>query len=125
MPVIISKQFRFEAAHHLPAFPEGHKCRRLHGHSFVVEVKCEGTIDPNTGVLIDFGEIKAVVKPMIDGLDHQCLNDLAEKLDIPLLKNPTSENIAKWLYREIKPKLTSLRSVMVFETCTTSCEYYE
>lgn len=125
MPVAITKSFRFEAAHFIPAFPEGHKCRRMHGHSFKVEVKVAGEIQPELGILIDFGDIKAVVKPYIDFLDHYCLNDLGEEHDIALLKNPTSENIAKWLYGELKPKLQGLHSILVHETCTSACEYWE
>ncbi|MEL6591220.1 MAG: 6-carboxytetrahydropterin synthase QueD [Bacteroidota bacterium] len=123
MPAIITKKFTFEAAHHLPQMPEGHKCRRLHGHSFRLEVNVLGEIDPSTGMVMDFGDIKAVVKPYVDYLDHWCINDVAERDNIELLKNPTSENLAHWLYEEIKPKLPGLYSVVVHETCTSRCEY--
>lgn len=123
MPVFITKKFDFEAAHYLPAFPEGHKCRRLHGHSFRIEIKLAGEIDPITGILIDFADIKSCVKPYIDRLDHYCINEIAESEGIELLKQPTSENLAKWLFLEIKPKLPQLYSVIVHETCTSTAEY--
>ena len=124
MPFVITKKFDFEAAHFIPAFEEGHKCRRMHGHSFKVEVKIKGDIDPKLGILLDFGDIKKVVKPYIDYLDHDCLNDLAERDQIELLKNPTSENICLWLYQELRPKLPMLHSIVVHETCTSACEYF-
>lgn len=117
MRVRLSKTFRFEAAHDLPCFPDGHKCRRLHGHSFVFDVVVEGDIPDNRGYLIDYGDIKAVVNPLVDRLDHFYLND------IPGLENPTSEVISGWLWNEIKPKLPLLASIVVHETCTSTCEY--
>ena len=125
MPVSLTKTFGFEAAHFLPTFEEGHKCRRMHGHSFRVEVKVLGEIDAKTGILMDFKDIKAVVKPIIEGLDHHCLNDLGVERNEVLLMNPTSENLAKWLYGVIKPQLSILHSVTVHETCTSLCEYWE
>ena len=76
MSAIITKKFRFEAAHYLPLFPEGHKCRRLHGHSFLIEVKVKGQINPETGIIMDFGDIKKATKPYIQLLDHYCLNEV-------------------------------------------------
>lgn len=103
--------------------PEGHKCRRLHGHSFRVEVNVQGDINPDTGLLMDFGDIKAVVKPYIDMLDHYCLNEVGAEQGIPLLENPSSENIAKWFFETLEPQLPGLFSVVVHETCTVRCEY--
>lgn len=125
MPVLITKKFRFEAAHFLPKMPEGHKCRRLHGHSFEIEVNVAGEIDPDTGILIDFGEIKKRVKPYIEMLDHWCLNEVGEREGIALLKNPTSENLAKWFFETLKPSLPHLYSIVVHETCTSRCEFRE
>lgn len=116
--VEIVKEYTFEAAHRLTHVAPEHKCGRLHGHSFRVEVKLAGEIDPDTGWLIDFGEISGVVKPIVDGmLDHSYLNEL------PGLGNPTSENIAVWLWEKIKPQLTGLVEVVVHETCTARCIY--
>lgn len=117
MRVRLSKTFRFEAAHDLPTFPDGHKCRRLHGHSFRFDVVVEGEVDPAKGFLIDYGDIKAIVDPIVKELDHYYLNDIKG------LENPTSEMIAVWLFDRIKPKLTLLSKVIVYETCTSRCEY--
>jgi 6-pyruvoyltetrahydropterin/6-carboxytetrahydropterin synthase len=115
--VDLYKEFRFEAAHRLPNVPDGHKCGRLHGHSFRVEIHVDGPVDKHTGWVIDFAEIKAAFKPLLDQLDHYYLND------IPGLENPTSENIAIWIWRNLKPKLTLLSKVIVSETCTCGCSY--
>lgn len=117
MRIALTKEFGFEAAHWLPTFPEGHKCRRLHGHSFRVEVVVEGELDPAAGYLVDYGEIKAACEPLRKQLDHYCLND------IDGLQNPTSENLAIWLWQRLKPALPLLSAVVVHETCTSRCEY--
>lgn len=117
MIVRLSKSFRFEAAHDLPTFPEGHKCRRLHGHSFQFDVIVEGDVDPAKGYLIDYGDIKRVVDPIVRRLDHYYLNEIGG------LENPTSEMIAVWLWNRIKPELPLLAKIVVHETCTTVCEY--
>lgn len=117
MMVRLSKSFHFEAAHDLPTFPEGHKCRRLHGHSFRFDVIVEGEVPPAKGYLIDYGEIKRVVDPIVTKLDHNYLNEIEG------LENPTSEMIAKWIWDQVKPLLPMLAEVVVFETCTSRCEY--
>ena len=117
MKVKLSKTFRFEAAHDLPKFPEGHKCRRLHGHSFRFDVIVEGEVDQATGCLIDYGQITRIVDPLIQQLDHYYLNQ------IPGLENPTSELLAQWLWNRIKPQLPLLAQIIVYETCTSACEY--
>ncbi|MDX1909081.1 MAG: 6-carboxytetrahydropterin synthase QueD [Bacteroidia bacterium] len=123
MPVRISKKFRFESAHFLPAMPEGHQCRRLHGHSFKMDVNVEGEADPETGLLMDFGDIKKIAQPYVDLLDHWCINEVGERLGEPLLSNPSSENLARWFYEKLAPHLPGLYSITVYETCTTRCEY--
>lgn len=125
MAIELTKTFRFEAAHWLPQFPEGHKCRRLHGHSFQVDVIVKGEPDENTGILIDYGDIKKIVKPIIDQLDHHCLNYLGDEWNEPLLQKPSSENLAKWLFQKIKPYLPLLYAIVIHETCTSKCTYYE
>jgi 6-pyruvoyltetrahydropterin/6-carboxytetrahydropterin synthase len=117
MNVRLTKQFHFEAAHDLPTFPAGHKCRRLHGHSFRFDVVVEGDVAPEKGYLIDYGDIKLAVEPIVKQLDHYYLNEIEG------LSNPTAENVAKWLWDRIKPKLPLLANIMVHETCTSSCEY--
>jgi len=113
----IFKEFTFEAAHRLPNVPEGHKCARLHGHSFSVRVWVSGPVDPRLGWVLDFAEIKAAVQPLIARLDHYYLNEIEG------LENPTSENVARWIWARLKPKLPGLARVEVRETCTAGCSY--
>jgi len=117
MHVSLVKSFTFEAAHWLPTFPDGHKCRRMHGHSFKVEVVVAGEVAPEKGYLIDYGEISAAVRPIEHALDHRVLNEI-EGLEIP-----TSEVIAKWVFDRLKPTLPLLAEVVVHETCTSRCHY--
>lgn len=111
--MIIWKEFSFEAAHFLPYVAPDHKCRRVHGHSYSVRVEVEGDVSAAEGWVIDFGDFKTAVQPLIDRLDHRCLNDIAG------LENPTSELLAKWIWRELVPVLPQLSRVMISETCTT------
>lgn len=115
--VRLVRKFTFEAAHRLPNVPPDHKCRRLHGHSFKVVLICEGDIDPATGWLIDFGELKAAFAPLLERLDHHYLNEIEG------LENPTSENLARWIWHRIKPIVPCLAQVNIAETCTSRCEY--
>ena len=116
--VRVARSFGFEAAHRLPNVPEGHKCRRLHGHSFRVELICEGEIDPHTGWLIDFADIKRAFEPVFARLDHRYLNE------IDGLENPTSENVARWIWERVQATLPTLVQITVAETCTARCEYF-
>ncbi len=118
MPVRLAKSFTFEAAHFLPSFPEGHKCRRMHGHSFKVEIIVEGELDPVKGYLVDYGDLKKAVSPIHEALDHRCLNDIEG------LENPTSEMLAAWIWKRVQPTLPQLSMVVVCETCTSRCEYF-
>jgi 6-pyruvoyltetrahydropterin/6-carboxytetrahydropterin synthase len=111
------KEFGFEAAHHLPNVPEGHKCARLHGHSFRVRVTVEGPVGDDSGWVTDFADVSAVVGPAVSQLDHQYLNE------IDGLDNPTSENVARWLWTRLAPDLTGMRSIEVRETCTSGVVY--
>ena len=113
----IFKEFSFEAAHRLPNVPEGHKCARLHGHSFLLRIVIGGEPGAHSGWIMDFGDIKTAVGPIIDRLDHYYLND------IPGLENPTSENIAIWIWNELKPRLAPLERIEMRETCTSGCSY--
>jgi len=117
MRIKLTKSFSFEAAHFLPTFPEGHKCRRMHGHSFHVDVIVEGEVPEDMGFLIDYGEIKAAAGPVIDSLDHRLLNEIEG------LANPTAELLCRWLWERIKPGLPLLACIRVDETCTSSAEY--
>ncbi|TWH76792.1 6-pyruvoyltetrahydropterin/6-carboxytetrahydropterin synthase [Azomonas agilis] len=113
----IFKEFTFESAHRLPFVPLGHKCGRLHGHSFRVAIYIKGEVNPATGWIRDFGELKEIFKPIYEQLDHHYLNE------IPGLENPTSENIAKWIWQRLKPILPELSRIRIHETCTSGCEY--
>lgn len=113
----IFKEFKFEAAHRLPNLPDEHKCSRLHGHSFTVQLHVEGPIDEELGWIVDFGDIKQAFKPYYAMLDHHYLNE------VPGLDNPTSEVLAKWIWDKVKPDLPILSAVVVSETCTTGCTY--
>ncbi len=117
MKMELRKTFQFEAAHLLPKLPQTHKCRRLHGHSFQAEVAIQGECDPELGWLLDYADITKAFKPLWDKLDHRYLNE------VPGLDNPTSENIARWIWDHLKPRLPQLVEVMVAETCTARCIY--
>ena len=117
MHVRLAKTFRFESAHFLPSFPEGHKCRRMHGHSFRVDVIVAGAIPEGQHHLVDYGDLSAVVNPVIDALDHRVLND------IDGLENPTSERLAEWLWARLADALPLLAEIHVHETCTCRCEF--
>lgn len=113
----IFKEFTLEAAHRLPNVPAGHKCARLHGHSFRVRVDVRGEVDPHLGWVMDFSDIKAAFRPIHEQLDHNYLNDVAG------LENPTSEVLARWIWERLLPRLPGLSQVMVRETCTSGCVY--
>jgi 6-pyruvoyltetrahydropterin/6-carboxytetrahydropterin synthase len=115
--VDIFKSFTLESAHRLPNVPPGHKCARVHGHSFRVELHVTGPVDPTLGWVMDFADIKQAFEPLFQRLDHHYLND------VPGLENPTSENLARWIWRELKPQLPALARVVVHETCTSGCSY--
>ena len=113
----IFKEFTLEAAHWLPNVPKGHKCGRLHGHSFRVRISVTGEVDSETGWVIDFADIKKSFKPLYEQLDHNCLNHIEG------LENPTSENLCRWIWVMLEKKLPSLSKVEVFETCTSGTIY--
>jgi 6-pyruvoyltetrahydropterin/6-carboxytetrahydropterin synthase len=111
------KEFTFEAAHRLPRLPRNHKCRRLHGHSFRVEVHIEGECDAKLGWLMDYADIAKAFAPVLRRLDHYYLNE------IPGLENPTSEHLARWIWVRLKPKLPLLSAIVVQETCNARAVY--
>jgi 6-pyruvoyltetrahydropterin/6-carboxytetrahydropterin synthase len=111
------REYDFEAAHSLPKVPEGHKCARVHGHSYRVTIVIEGDIDPEMGWLMDFAAIDEGVDAVIGQLDHRYLND------IDGLSNPTSELLAQWMWQRIKPGLDVMTELAVSETPTSKCVY--
>ncbi len=114
----IFKEFTFEAAHRLPEVPAGHKCGRLHGHSFKVTLHVRGPVQDDAGWICDFAEVKAAFAPLLDQLDHHYLNE------IDGLSNPTSENLSRWVWKRLRPRLPNLSKVVVHETCTSGCIYH-
>jgi 6-pyruvoyltetrahydropterin/6-carboxytetrahydropterin synthase len=117
MKVELVKEYRFEAAHRLPNVPPGHKCARLHGHSFKFELHLCGQIDERSGWFVDYGDIDDLVAPILARLDHYYLNEIAG------LENPTSEVLARWIFDRLKEKVTALEAVTLWETCDARCIY--
>ena len=113
----IFQELRLEAAHRLPRVPADHKCARLHGHSFLIEVWVEGEPGADTGWVIDYADVAAAIQPVHEALDHRCLNDVEG------LENPTSENLARWIWARVAPALPGLSKIVVRETCDTGCVY--
>jgi len=113
----IFKAFTLESAHRLPNVPEGHKCARVHGHSFRIEIHVHGPVDARLGWVMDFADVKGAFDPLYRQLDHHYLND------VPGLDNPTSENLAIWIWQRLKPALPQLSAVVVHETCTSGARY--
>ena len=113
----IFRVFTVEAAHRLPHVPAGHKCARLHGHSFRIEVHVGGPVDPATGWVMDFADLKRAFAPTFERLDHHYLNDIEG------LENPTSENLARWVWEQVKPVVPGLARIVIHETCTSGCSY--
>jgi 6-pyruvoyltetrahydropterin/6-carboxytetrahydropterin synthase len=113
----LERTFRFEAAHFLPKVVPGHKCARMHGHSYQIDVIVEGELDAELGWLLDFGDLDAKVMPLIDRLDHHVLNEIEG------LSNPTSELLAAWMWERLKPGLPQLVELSVAETPSSRCVY--
>ena len=117
MIVRLRKTFHFEASHQLTNLPPEHSCHRLHGHGYRVEIEVSGEVNPATGFLIDYHDLKHAVQPLIDKLDHQHLND------IDGLGTTSAEHIARWIWDQLKPRLPILSAVILHETESTCCEY--
>jgi len=117
MEAELVKSFNFEAAHTLPNCPPGHKCSRLHGHSYQVDIHVAGTVDDATGWVVDFGRIKQLVEPILADLDHHFLND------VPGLANSTSERIAQYVWDRLREQLPQLSAVTIWESPTSRCVY--
>lgn len=117
MKVRLIRTVGFEAAHRLPRVPENHKCRRLHGHSFRVEIAVAGPVDPELGWFLDYADLDRAWRPLAEQLDHRYLNEVAG------LENPTSENLARWIWDRLEPQLPGLTRITVQETCESRCEY--
>ncbi len=106
----IVQAFTFEAAHWLPNVPPSHRCHRMHGHSYRIELTLQGAVDSITGFVVDFFDVEAVFDPVLRQLDHHTLNEIEG------LENPTAELISLWIWNKVKPQLPQLAQVKVFET---------
>ena len=113
----IFRVFQVEAAHYLPNVPDGHKCARMHGHSFRIEIHVSGTPGTETGWVMDFADLKRTFQPLYEQLDHRLLNEIEG------LENPTSENLAQWIWNHLSRELPELSKVVVQETCNAGCVY--
>ncbi|MBL8290786.1 MAG: 6-carboxytetrahydropterin synthase QueD [Bryobacterales bacterium] len=112
----IYKDFHFDAAHWLPNVPEDHKCHRLHGHKYQVRVWCAGEFDAR-GFIVDYAEIDAAFRPVLEDLDHRLLNDVEG------LTNPTTELLAVWIFARLRGLMPQLSAVEIRESATTGCFY--
>lgn len=115
--MLLFKEFTFDAAHFLPHVPEGHKCKEMHGHTYRLRVWLDGKLDDKLGWVIDFADLKKAVKPMLDKVDHKCLNNIEG------LPNPTCELIAVWIWNQLKPVLPLLQKIELHETPTSGVVY--
>ena len=117
MRVSLTKTFEIDCAHHLPCFPEGHKCRNIHGHTMRIDIIIEGELPPGRDYLVDFGDIKQAIEPIRQQLDHKLLNDI-EGLEVP-----TVENMCVWVWQQLEAKLPHLTAIRIYETPQNMCEY--
>lgn len=117
MKARLTKDFRFESAQFLPSVPADHKCGKMHGHSFKVEISVEGEVNPKTGWIYDHAVISQAMTPIVDQLDHAVLNE------VPGLENPTIELMAAWLWDRLAPQLPDLAEIVIHETPSARCSY--
>ncbi|MBN8703608.1 MAG: 6-carboxytetrahydropterin synthase QueD [Bacteroidetes bacterium] len=115
--MVIFKKFVFDSAHFLPNVPDGHKCKRVHGHTYKLTIFIEGDLQEKLDWVMDFGDLKSVVNPVVDRLDHNFLNDISG------LDNPTCERIAQWIWEQIKSQLPGLVKIELYETPTSGVIY--
>lgn len=114
--VTLAKRFTFDAAHRLDRLPPDHKCYRLHGHTYEVEIVLRGPVDPSTGFLVDYERISMAWKSVHDQLDHRFLNE------VPGLEVSSTENLAAWILVLIGASLVHVHAVRVKESSSTWCE---
>lgn len=117
MRVELKQHFQVESARFLPQLDKNHPCAHMHGHSFKIILSFVGDVNPQIGWLIDYHQISQIMSPILKQIDHRVLNE------VPGLENPTSENLAKWIYDQVKSRISFLISVNVSETPFTECIY--
>lgn len=115
--MIIFKQFTFDAAHFLPHVPDGHKCKNIHGHTYKLTVFFKDELHEHLGWVCDFADVKKIIKPVIELVDHKLINQL------PGLENPTCEVLTIWFWKQIKPLLPTLHKIELYETPTSGAIY--
>ncbi len=115
--MIIFKQFTFDSAHFLPLVPDSHKCKQIHGHTYKLTIYLEGSVEPSTGWIIDFSDVKNAVNKVLEIVDHKMLNNVED------LENPTCELLAVWLWDKIKTSIPLLRKIELYETPTSGVIY--
>lgn len=115
--MLIFKEFTFDSAHFLPNVEVGHKCKEMHGHTYRLRVWIEGKPDPVIGWVMDFADLKKIIKPVIEKIDHTVLNNIVG------LENPTCEHIAIWIWDNIKPLVPALAKIELHETPTSGVIY--
>jgi len=113
----LRRRYRLEAAHRLPQVAAEHPCRRLHGHTYTLELVVCGPLDPGKGWVLDYASIDAAARPLLDQLDHRYLNDIEG------LENPTSEHLARWVWERLAPILHGLAAVTVAENPDCACTF--
>ncbi|MBK7360274.1 MAG: 6-carboxytetrahydropterin synthase QueD [Saprospiraceae bacterium] len=113
----IFRKFTFDSAHFLPNVPEGHKCKNIHGHTYHLTVFIDDRLDPHLNWVMDFAAINKAIDPILKSIDHKLMND------IPGLENPTCEQIAIWLWDQIKPQIPQLIKIELNETPTSGVIY--
>jgi 6-pyruvoyltetrahydropterin/6-carboxytetrahydropterin synthase len=113
----IFKQFTFDSAHFLPYVPDGHKCKEIHGHTYMLTVYIEGELHWQLGWVMDFADIKKIIEPVINCIDHKFLNKIEG------LENPTCEIIAQWIWNNLKPQIPALIKIELNETPTSGVVY--
>ena len=113
----IFKSFTFDSAHFLPNVHDGHKCKAIHGHTYRLVVYIDGPLDPHLGWVMDFADLKKVVDPIVKRLDHHLMNE------IPGLENPTCEQIAVWIWDQVKPHVPLMSKIELHETPTSGAGY--
>jgi 6-pyruvoyltetrahydropterin/6-carboxytetrahydropterin synthase len=114
--MLIFKEITFDAAHYLPLVPDGHKCKELHGHTYRLKIWLEGAPD-ELGWVMDFAQVKRILQPVIDKIDHKVLNNVEG------LENPSCELVAMWIWDQLKPMLSLLKKVELHETPTSGVIY--
>ena len=115
--MMIFKKYFFDAAHFMPNYSKDHKYGRVHGHTYEVVVRVDGNIDNQNNWVINYDELDDYVTPLLKVLDHKTLNDISG------LKNPTSENLAKWFWLKLKKKIKNLESIEINRPRIGGCIY--